>query len=237
MPDDKGENTTPIDNEQKGTANTEELAFSRSEAVKKWSIESGGYVAQTSLLGEDEPPEPYVERRGRKSSANITANISATKGELSQIIRHNVTLYKQPPCKNDEEIADRIEAYFTWCGEKGIVPTWEALALALGVTRATVWNWETGVGCSATRTALIRQAKQILNAVEAELAMTGKVQPVTYIFRAKAVFGYREQQDIVVSVNNPLGATVSADELAKRINEGVILDSSDFGIDFEEVPD
>lgn len=43
---------------------------------------------------------------------------------------------------------------------------------------------------------MLKRAKAIISTMDAELAMTGKIQPVVYIFRSKNFYGMRDQVDI-----------------------------------------
>ena len=44
----------------------------------------------------------------------------------------------------------------------------------------------------------------------------GKINPVVYIFRAKNFFGMKDQQEHVITPNNPLGDTTNPEELAQK---------------------
>ena len=79
---------------------------------------------------------------------------------------------------------------------------------------------------------MIQKAKEILAAIDAELVSHGKIPQVTYIFRSKNFFGMRDQTDVVITPNNPLGEGSTAEELQKRITDGVIVETEDDDIDF-----
>ena len=57
-------------------------------------------------------------------------------------------------------------------------------------------------------------------------AQNGKINPVTAIFLMKNHFGYRDQQEVVVTPNGPLGDQVPEDELAKKYLDDVSVVSS-----------
>ena len=71
---------------------------------------------------------------------------------------------------------------------------------------------------------MIKKAKEILAGIDAKLVSMGKIPQVTYIFRAKNFFGMKDQQDVVVTPNNPLGDTVDQKQLEERIAETVVSD-------------
>ena len=173
---------------------------------------------QLNIFGGEELPPVRTKK-------NIITNTSATRAEMSSVVGHNIALWSQPPCETDEEVADRLDVYFRSCAASGVPPTVEGMALALGTNADRLLKWQNGQGCSATRKRLITQGKAILQAIDAELAMTGKYTPVTYIFRAKSWYGMREDQNINITVQNPLGEAPNPAELAARIGDAVIIDT------------
>ena len=107
--------------------------------------------------------------------------------------------YKKEVPSTGDEFADRLNEFFNHCYEANDIPTVEKLALALGTTRQTLWDWETNERKGRLVSDMIKRAKSIISAMDAELAMTGKIQPVVYIFRAKNYYGMRDQVDISAS--------------------------------------
>ena len=65
--------------------------------------------------------------------------------------------------------------------------------MALGYDRATIWKWENGgEGSMPARRNLIKKAKEFLASFDAKLVQERKVNPTTYIFRAKNCFGLKD---------------------------------------------
>jgi hypothetical protein len=60
-----------------------------------------------------------------------------------------------------------------------------------------------------------------LASFDAEMVTEGKINPVTYIFRAKNYFGLQDKQEYVLTPNNPLGDTKDPAEIQKRLLEGI----------------
>ena len=151
-------------------------------------------------------------------------NTSAT--EISEMLGSVLRWYGKKPVKTDEECAERLEEFFDTLAKTGELPSVEKMCLALGVTRQSVWNWENGIKCSPARTDMIKRAKEILAAMDAELVSRNKIPQVTYIFRAKNFFGMKDQTDVLVTPNNPVGALLPEEELAKRITGDVVVDDT-----------
>ena len=177
----------------------------------------------------DQPPPQVKKKRGRprKTPEQIAAYNSEQEAAL-EIVRQNhkpvpvpddsqpgdnsnmvsklMTLYSLPPVKTDADVQQRIYDYFDWCIETDSKPSVAALATALGIDRRTLWEWEVGKAYAGTkRASLIKHAKSIMNAMMEEMMQTGKINPVVGIFLMKNNMGYKDQSDVVITPNQPLG--------------------------------
>ena len=109
---------------------------------------------------------------------------TATNEEISQLMGNVVKFYelgKLAPAKTDDEVEQRIDAYFQYIIRTGEKPSLEKLALALGVTRRALDYWKTGEHGSARRQAMINYAVEALAAMDAELVNNNKIPQVTYV--------------------------------------------------------
>lgn len=130
--------------------------------------------------------------------------------------------YSKPKAVTDDEIAERLAEYFERTLGQGRLPTVEGMSLALGYSRETLWRWENGAeGSTPARRTLIKRAKELIAAYDANLVAEGKLNPVTYIFRSKNYYGMKDQQEHVITPNNPLGDASSPEEIKKRLEEGI----------------
>ena len=171
-----------------------------------------------------EQGEQIVKKKTRGSKLpSIEANNTASKDEIKEILKNNLYWYKRDIVKSDEECAERLNEFFQRIVETGEIPTVEKMCLALGTTRTTVWEWQQG-NVGTVRANIIKKAKEILAALDAELVSKGKIPQVTYIFRAKNFFGMVDKQEYVLTPNNPLGDSKDPAEIQKRISEGVVED-------------
>ena len=158
---------------------------------------------------------------GEISPASAVRNIQKTekKENIQRIIAESIQYWGRRQPKTNEDVAECLNNYFLQCYETGQIPTVEDMCLALGVTRQSVNRWEHGIQCDAERTEMIQKAKEILAAIDAKLVTEGKILPVTYIFRAKNYHGMRDQQETIITPNNPLGDTLDNDRLAQKYLE------------------
>lgn len=182
--------------------------------------------AETKELSTVKKERPL---RGRGGTDNFHNRITGAKSEdISRCIRNCMTFYGLPIVKSDEECRERLEWFFDTCGQTGQLPTVEKMVMSLGAVKSTVFNWENGDGCSQVRMNLIKKAKEFIASFESEMVTEGKINPVVYIFRAKNYFGMKDQQDVVLKPENPLGETVDQARL-----EATIIQESDVISDYK----
>ena len=134
---------------------------------------------------------------------------------VAKAIENNLVFFNagiQNKVSSDEELCERLNWFFSQCAETQQIPNVEKMANAIGYHRSTLNDWENGIqnGFSPVTKDIIKQAKQILASIDAELAQEGKTQPVVYMFRAKNFYGMRDQQDVVLTPNT--GGLESADK-------------------------
>lgn len=144
---------------------------------------------------------------------------------VAKTLTNIMRLYNIPLVKSDEEAQERIVAYFVDCAETGRRPLWEELCLALGTTRKTVWRWEHetyGPGHGVVRAETISRARECLAAYDAAAAVEGKCNPVLYFFRSKNFYDMKDQQDVIITPNTPLGSETDAEKLENKYAESVI---------------
>lgn len=129
-------------------------------------------------------------------------------GEISKMLGQAMTLSHWPAIDTDnaEQIAERIDQYYRFCFDNDIKPDMSGMALAIGVSRSTLWKWENGVESNkpqAIRNTL-KKGREINEYLMTQLMQNGKLNPVTAIFLLKNNHGFKDQQDIIITPNNPL---------------------------------
>lgn len=105
-------------------------------------------------------------------------------------------------CTSAQELSERFEQLFDMCFRNNFIPTVEALALCSGWDRRTLWDIETGVSHRGDGMSdVVKEAKEFIAAIEAELARDGEINAPVYMFRAKNYFGMVDKQEVVVTPN------------------------------------
>lgn len=129
-------------------------------------------------------------------------------GDISRMLSQAMTISHWPPIDSDDanQVSERIDQYHLYCIQNDIKPDMSGLSLALGVSRKTVWAWENGVDSNKPQAVrnVLKKGRQINEYLMSQLMQTGKVNPVVGIFLLKNSHEFRDQQDIVVTPNNPL---------------------------------
>ena len=179
-------------------------------------------------------------KRGRGGTDNFpcrrfTPETDEDRALVSQLLSEALTEYRQPRVKSDDELAQRIDNYFLRCAQHGQVPTVEEMSLSTGYSISTVMDWEIGrnKGFSPQTSMIIKKAKGYLQTFDAKLVIAGKMNFLAYCFRAKNYYGMRDQQEVMITPNNPLGEATSPEELRRKYLEDVYGADADKIIDAE----
>lgn len=179
-------------------------------------------------------------KRGRGGTDNFpcrrfTPETDEDRALVSQLLSEALTEYRQPRVKSDDELAQRIDNYFLRCAQHGQVPTVEEMSLSTGYSISTVMDWEIGrnKGFSPQTSMIIKKAKGYLQTFDAKLVIAGKMNFLAYCFRAKNYYGMKDQQEVMLTPNNPLGEATSPEELRRKYLEDVYGADADKIIDAE----
>ena len=172
---------------------------------------------KTHVLDKCDPADVPIQRKGGLAPGSVAVNTCARNEEISQIISNSLYWFTRPRVETAEECADRLNEFFQHIVETGEIPTIEKMALALGTYTTQLKDWELGrVKVSPGIADMVKRGRQILAAMDAELALTGKIPAIPYIFRSKNFYGMRDQTE-VLQVNYDAGANPS--DLARMYGE------------------
>lgn len=166
-----------------------------------------------------------VAKREKQKRPNSSKNrsVQTEPGDNTKYLSHNLQIAQLPSIDtaDPKQVEQRIFEYFSICNENDMKPSMASLALALGVSRNTLWEWSIGGFRSATHYDVIKKAVQMLDAQMVDYMQNGKINPVSGIFLMKNSFGYKDQQEVVVTPQTPLGEQVGAEELRDKYIKGL----------------
>lgn len=181
---------------------------------------------QTALMQESNGDQPNKPVNNRPMS--VEKSNSASQKDISRIVSNTLGWMKMQPPADDDECEARLYEFFETCAARGEIPSVEKMALALGVTRQSLWNWENGLkSATERRREMIRRAKEALAAIDAELVYENKIQQVAYIFRAKNYFGMSDKTEVAIAPTDSLDPTTTAEQLKDRYAYDVPFEESD----------
>lgn len=129
----------------------------------------------------------------------------------ADILQKMQMLYSMPRAKTEEEISQRLQWYFfEYCVKYQMKPTIDGCAMALGIHRDTLNNWEHGESGSFKLDAA-KKCKQLVKLFMESATMEGKLNPIVWMFYGKNYFGMVDKQEMVLTPNRSEGdADVSA---------------------------
>ncbi len=172
------------------------------------------------------------QKRPKKSEQ---MSVQTEPGDNTRYLLHNMAVSELSEGKLEiatatpEDVRNRVKAYFGLCAQNDMKPSIAGLALAFGVTRATLWNWVNGMIQSvpeANRKAL-EQAYIALNAQMEDYMQNGKINPVAGIFLMKNNLGYEDKKEFTVAPGNPLGQDTPSEELRRKYLDAVDTDGTE----------
>lgn len=159
--------------------------------------------------------EVAKKEKAKRPEKSRQMSVQTNPGDNSKYLNHNIQVASLPSIDttNPKEVEKRIFEYFQICGENDMKPSMAGMALAIGVDRATLWSWSVGNTRGDTHYDTIKKAVQMLDAQMVDYMQNGKINPVSGIFLMKNNFGYKDQQEVVVKPEAPLGEQRDVDAL------------------------
>ena len=90
-----------------------------------------------------------------------------------------------------------------------ICPGWQSL-------KGIAWEWVNRCTTNPARTDFIKKVQKVCALYREGLMQDGKVNPVTGIFWQKNYDGMKDQTEMVLTPNNPLGDSADTEALARK---------------------
>lgn len=180
------------------------------ESVGMKNEDLAQFISKKSAPAENQEEKNQLVMK-KASIGNITSLKNCDPIIVSQFLKESYMLSKQPMVKSDEECIQRLDWYFETCFSEHRIPCVEDMALALGIIRTTLNEWERG-SLGSRRMDIIKKAKVLLSSIDAKLVASGELNPVTYIFRSKNYYGMVDKTEIEHQVGDPYGEKAQTQE-------------------------
>lgn len=157
----------------------------------------------------DKPVKTKRKSNGKNSPVIGDNGYMLEKGDVSRYLRHAMMNQSMPPIDISDpvQVEERINWYFNHCIEDDIKPTIGGLCNSLGISRDTLNKWKREKQRAGTHTDIIKKAYEMMDELWEHYMVNGKINPVTGIYLGKVLYGHIEEQHVVITPNNPLGAT------------------------------
>jgi hypothetical protein len=164
---------------------------------------------------------------GNKPAWSKSPIINDAKAELpdgynTKMIQFMMDIAPQMPIDlwDVDAMQERFVRYLEICAERDIKVGNQAAYYAIGISKEIVGDWlrQDPNGRNA-RTNFIKKVQQICAMYREGLMQDGKVNPVTGIFWQKNYDGLKDQQETIITPNNPLGDATDTEALRRRYLE------------------
>ena len=163
-----------------------------------------------------------TEKENKKVRKRPDSTVQAMPGDNAKYTAHNLMLYRLKPVsfESAEEVEERTETYFEICQQNDMKPSVAGYALALGISRKTLWEIVSGRLVKPPAVCdMLKRAYLVLNAQMEDYMQNGKINPVSGIFLMKNSFQYQDKQEIQVSASQ--GDAESPDQLASKYADAI----------------
>lgn len=205
-------------------------------------------VARTRKADEQQKPYvlPDTETRPIKCRKGIAPPVMGTREIMgseekrdfaAEVLSSLSKTMLMPRVQSNAELVDRLDQYFQMCVNQKIPPTWEGAALFCGYGRSMFWEWMSkrkkgfpdpvdGLYTDS----IIKRAREIFAAYDGTMAISGKINPVAYIYRSTNFYGMVNKQSVALEPITDQGSSPrTPEEIARDLPD--LLD--DDGIDAE----
>ena len=102
------------------------------------------------------------------------------------------------------------------------------MALAIGVSRKTLWAWENGIESNKPQSVrnAIKKGREINENILVTMMQNGRINPIPALFLLKNNHSYVDQQEVVVTPNTPF-QDMDAMDAQKKIMDAIPVDTSE----------
>lgn len=155
-------------------------------------------------LSKEQVTDIVKRKRNRPDLANFGEE-NTEPGDNTRYLRYAMASLNLPPIdiSDPEQVQKRILEYFDFCLENDRKPNIKGLGNWLGVDATTVNSWRRGEYRADTHSPLIKKAVDILEEMWWDYGQNGRCNPASWIFIGKNAFGMRDEQQVVITPNNP----------------------------------
>lgn len=157
----------------------------------------------------DDTIKQVVQRKRGNPAITSNGGENVEPGDNARFLRFALASWDLPPVDISDpvQVENRIKQYFQHCADNDRKPQIVGMANWLGVDRTTLNSWKRGEYRTETHSHIIKKAVDMLEEMWVDYMQSGKINPASGIFLGKNFYGYKDNQDIIITPNNPLEST------------------------------
>jgi len=164
-----------------------------------------------------------LEMIRKPANSWLPNNVELPDGDNNKYTTFALALMRLPKIdiRDPKQMKERVGEYFQMCADFDMKPAVTALGLSLGMDRRRLWEVKNGQdyqGMPQESKDIIKMAYDSLEMLWESYMQNGKINPVSGIFLGKNNFGYKDQQEYVVTPNT-MGEDESPDVIAAKYDE------------------
>lgn len=175
------------------------------------------------MADETKSLKPKAKPRGRNLvfEDNEKALTNPNNARYIAFIRE---LYALPTVDNTDlkAMEQRLAEYLCICEKYGIKVGNQSCYFALNIDKDDVYDWTHGRSRSSDFSDFVKKVQKICSMYRETLMQDGQINPITGIFWQKNYDGLKDQQEVVLTPNNPLGNQTDPEELKRKYIEATI---------------
>lgn len=175
-----------------------------------------------------DPIVSFVEQRrsdavdtDNESPGNILRNHNTLTANRTRYLSDVRDLMKFPKIdtSDPDQVSKRVDEYLDFCMERDAMPTLAGAAIAIGVSRETLWIWETGKYRTSGHLNAVKKIRVAIEDSMTRMLMEGKMNPAAAIFMLKNWYGYKDNVDINVTPNTNLAEQLPASQIEAQLED------------------
>lgn len=139
--------------------------------------------------------------------------VAVEAGETALMVERMEELRSWTPVREAEQVEQRVREFFEWCIRNDLKPGVELLALSLGTSRQTLWNWQRE---GSARGKIIDRAKQLIASMLEQWGLNNSLNVAAFCFLMKNNFGYSDSISIDTTPHSSGIPSQTAAEIAER---------------------
>ncbi len=167
--------------------------------------------------------KPMKKPRGKGANSPVIGSngVHTEPGDNSKYasILLEINQWGKVDVSDVDALEDRFNQFIKFCSDNDIRITNQLAYLALGIDKDDVYDWVNRRSRTPRHSDFIKKVKNFCASYREMLGADGKLNPVTLVWWQKNYDGLKDQQEVILTPNQPLGEQLQPKELAERYGD------------------